>query len=133
MQEHGHLSLCLLEDLPSSAAYREVFLKRDYVLFQRTEISQTDCSVHICVYLFFCATPSCPVSLHFASRSKSVLHCSARPFQRWLRNYLIDVDAIPLHIGPVIHLSPFHKLHEKDTPCGEIPVDPGDLKQKQMG
>lgn len=65
--------------------------------------------------------------------SASVFHCPQHPIQRWLRNYLIDIDAIPRHVGPVVHLSPFHKLHEKDTPCWELPVDPGDLKQEQMG
>lgn len=32
-------------------------------------------------------------------------------------HYLIDIDAISLHVGLVIHLPTFHELHEKNTLC----------------
>lgn len=127
----------LLGDIANCAAYRRVLPKRGYVLCteaqELTSLNWLLCS-HLYVLPFLPSPdPSASVWHQLQLRSTSVLHCPSCPIQRWLRNYLIDIDAILLHVGLVVHLSPFHKLHEKDTPCWEFPVDPGDLKQEQMG
>lgn len=47
------------------------------------------------------------------------------------KHYLIDIDAMFLHVVPVIDLAPICKLHGQDPLCGKIPVDHGNLEREQ--
>lgn len=41
--------------------------------------------------------------------------------------YLVDIDAVFLHVVPVINLSSVSKFHGQDPLCGQIPVNRGNL------
>lgn len=47
----------------------------------------------------------------------------------WLgsRQYLVNIDAVFLHVVLVIDLPPINKLHGQDPLCGQIPMDHGNL------
>ena len=66
--------------------------------------------------------------------SKIVFVCLACAHTRCLtgrrqssRQYLIDVDAMFLHVVFVVDLAALSKVHGQDPLCGQIPVDHGNL------
>lgn len=42
--------------------------------------------------------------------------------------HLVDIDLVLLHVVSVVDLAAVHKLHQKHSLGGQIPVDAGDLE-----
>lgn len=45
--------------------------------------------------------------------------------------YLVDIDAVFLHVVPVVDLTPLRKLHGEDPLCAQVPVDDGNLWKEE--
>lgn len=76
-------------------------------------------AVHACVI-----APGLSVSKLLASVTHSLQ--SSRPSSR---QYLVDINAVFLHVVSVVDLAPLSKLHGQDSLCGQVPVDDGNLQR----
>lgn len=70
----------------------------------------------------------CAVGVTGLSVNKLLIQTQCITESRQLgRQYLIDVDAVFLHVVPVVDLPPLCEVHSQDSLCGQIPVDHGNL------
>lgn len=56
-----------------------------------------------------------------------------QPYREQTEQYLVDIDTMFLHVVPVVDLPPLSKLHGQDPLCGQMPVDHGNLRERDRG
>lgn len=59
----------------------------------------------------------------------SVTYTQPQREQAEQQAYLIDIDAMFLHVVPVVDLPPLSELHGQDPLCAQVPVDHGNLQR----